>query len=181
MLIVLIQDHGIQINTGKYLSEALTFASTKPQNDNSLFIVLWVQYMKIPSSEHVYTTCSELVIRISASEKDLPVPITNWFFAGWFLRILKWYMWFRFSTLDIKSRQYQRLPEIKGKNPLERAIIFLWHYKNQKTKNCCHEMAPEIYLKSSLKQLSTSHHKRPGLLVIFLYIKFRFSKRATQI
>ena len=66
--------------TGKSMSEALIFASTNPQCDNRLFIELPVQYMKIPSSEHVmyincfecqkkkkqfvYTTCSELVIFI---------------------------------------------------------------------------------------------------------------------
>ena len=38
--------------TGKYLSEALVFASTNPQYDDRLFIELQVQYMKIPSSEH---------------------------------------------------------------------------------------------------------------------------------
>ena len=38
---------------GKYLSEALIFASTNPQYDKRLFIELHVQYMKIPSSEHV--------------------------------------------------------------------------------------------------------------------------------
>jgi hypothetical protein len=37
-------------NTGKYLSEALIFASTNPQYDNRLLIELQVQYMKIPSS-----------------------------------------------------------------------------------------------------------------------------------
>jgi hypothetical protein len=39
--------------TGKSMSEALIFASTNPQYDNRLFIELPVQYMKIPSSEHV--------------------------------------------------------------------------------------------------------------------------------
>ena len=38
--------------TGKSMSEALIFASTKPQYDNRLFIELPAQYMKIPSSEH---------------------------------------------------------------------------------------------------------------------------------
>ena len=38
---------------GKYLSEALIFASTNPQYDDRLFIELQIQYMKIPSSEHV--------------------------------------------------------------------------------------------------------------------------------
>ena len=97
------------------MSEALIFVSTNPQYDNRLFIESPVQYMKIPSSEHVvYTncfcfdiqnnlckqhmlTCSELGIfmywtgdsmnnllshcglvevRITASEKDLPVTET---------------------------------------------------------------------------------------------------------
>ena len=45
-------------DTGKYLSEALILASTNPQYDNRLFIELQVQYIKIPSSEHVvYTNC----------------------------------------------------------------------------------------------------------------------------
>ena len=39
--------------TGKSLSDALIFASTKPQYDDRLFIQVQVQYMKIPSSEHV--------------------------------------------------------------------------------------------------------------------------------
>ena len=40
------------------MSEALIVASTNPQYDNTLFIELRVQYMKIPSSEHVvYTNC----------------------------------------------------------------------------------------------------------------------------
>jgi hypothetical protein len=40
-------------STGKSLSEALIFASTNPQYDDRLFTELQVQYMKIPSSEHV--------------------------------------------------------------------------------------------------------------------------------
>ena len=49
-------------DTGKYLSEALIFASTNPQFDDSLLIELQVQYMKIPRSqtwgEHVvYRNC----------------------------------------------------------------------------------------------------------------------------
>ena len=48
------------IFTGKSLSEALIFASSKPQYDNKLFIELKVQYMKTTSSEHVvYINCSE--------------------------------------------------------------------------------------------------------------------------
>ena len=42
--------------TGKSMSEALIFASTNPQYDNRLFIELPVQYMKIPSLEHVVYT-----------------------------------------------------------------------------------------------------------------------------
>ena len=46
------------LSTGKYLSEALIFASKNPQYDDRLFIELQVQYMKIASSEHViYTNC----------------------------------------------------------------------------------------------------------------------------
>ena len=45
---------------GKSLSEALIFALTNPQYDDRLFIELPVEYMKIPSSEHVvYINCSE--------------------------------------------------------------------------------------------------------------------------
>ena len=43
---------------GKSFSEALILASNNPQHDKRLFIELQVQYMKIPSSEHVvYTYC----------------------------------------------------------------------------------------------------------------------------
>ena len=50
----------ISIHAGKSFSEALIFALTNPQYDDRLFIELQVQYMKIPSSEHVvYINCSE--------------------------------------------------------------------------------------------------------------------------
>ena len=64
------------ICTGKSLSEALIFASINPQYDDRLFIELRVQYMKIPSSEHVvytvskqkqqfvYTTCSAGILSL---------------------------------------------------------------------------------------------------------------------
>ena len=42
--------------TGNSFSEALILASTNPQYDKRLFIKLWDQYMKIPSSEHVVYT-----------------------------------------------------------------------------------------------------------------------------
>ena len=40
-------------STGKSFSEALILVSTNPKYDKRLFIELQVQYMKIPSSEHV--------------------------------------------------------------------------------------------------------------------------------
>jgi hypothetical protein len=76
--------------TGKYLSEALIFASTNPQYDYRLFIELQVQCMKIPSSNLGRTCCvQKLFLRFKtifvhnmfslcsakrrASDKDLPV------------------------------------------------------------------------------------------------------------
>ena len=62
-------------STGKSFSEGLILASTNPQ----LFIELWVQYMKVASSEHVvYKNCLLFYCglddaRISASEKNLPL------------------------------------------------------------------------------------------------------------
>ena len=48
--------------TGKSLLEALIFASTNPQYDDRLFIELRVQYMKIPSSEHVENMlCAQVI------------------------------------------------------------------------------------------------------------------------
>ena len=55
-------EHSCQwpLDTGKSFSEALILASNNPQYDNRLFVELQVQYMKIPSSEHVvYINCSE--------------------------------------------------------------------------------------------------------------------------
>ena len=52
-------------SAGKSLSEALIFASTNPQYDDILFIELQVQYVKIPSSEHVENIlCTEIVFDI---------------------------------------------------------------------------------------------------------------------
>ena len=76
--------------TGKSLSEALIFASTNPQYDNSLFIELQVQYMKIPSSNLGRTCCVQKLLltlrtiflpnmfslcsaKRRTSDKDLPV------------------------------------------------------------------------------------------------------------
>ena len=83
--------------TGKSLSEALIFASTNPQYDNKLFIVLQVQYMKIPSSNLGRTCCIQKLFltfraifvknkfspcsaKRRASDKDLPVqkPMHQW-------------------------------------------------------------------------------------------------------
>ena len=72
-------------HTGKSWSEALIFASTNPQYEKRLFIELRVQDMKIASSEHklflfwhseqlMNTFCGIIDARISASEKDLPLP-----------------------------------------------------------------------------------------------------------
>ena len=44
------------MGTGKSLSKGLIYASPKPQYDDRLSIELWVQYMKIASSEHVLYT-----------------------------------------------------------------------------------------------------------------------------
>ena len=41
------------MGTGKSLSEVFILVSTNPKYDKRLFIELRVQYMKIPSSEHV--------------------------------------------------------------------------------------------------------------------------------
>ena len=50
-------------STGKFLSKALILASTYTQYDDRFFIELPVQYMKIPSSEHVvYTNCFVFVL-----------------------------------------------------------------------------------------------------------------------
>ena len=52
--------------TGKSFSEVLIPASTNPQYDKRLSSELPVQYMKIPSSEHVLSlefSCTELVIQ----------------------------------------------------------------------------------------------------------------------
>ena len=47
---------------GKYLSEALIFASTNPQYDDRFLIELQVQYMRIPSSEHSQKMfCTQIV------------------------------------------------------------------------------------------------------------------------
>ena len=85
--------------TGISLSEVFILTSTNPQYDKRLFIDLPLQYMKLTKTKNkqfMYTTCSKLVVfmywtgksinnllsyccglvdaRISASEKDLPVP-----------------------------------------------------------------------------------------------------------
>ena len=76
--------------TSDSLSEALIFASTKPQYDERLFIELQVQYMKIPSSNLGRTCCVQKLCltyrtffihdmfspcssKRRASDKDLPV------------------------------------------------------------------------------------------------------------
>ena len=81
--------HFYELSTGKSLSEALIFASTNPQYDDTLFIEL-LQYMKIPSSNLGRTCCVQILCltfrtffvhnmfspcsaKRRASDKDLPV------------------------------------------------------------------------------------------------------------
>ena len=61
------------VHTGKSLPEALIFASTNPRYDDILFIELQVEYMKIPSAEHVRSfffcrTLEEHVVYRNSSE-----------------------------------------------------------------------------------------------------------------
>ena len=76
--------------TGKSFSEALSFVTTNPQYDKRLFIELQVQYIKIPSSEHVvffdlfwhsvqfmYTTCSQHVLSLEFSCTELVIQWTT--------------------------------------------------------------------------------------------------------
>ena len=59
-IILVINLPKIILFTGKSFSEAFNPASTNPQYDKRLSIDLPVEYMKIPSSEHVvYINCSE--------------------------------------------------------------------------------------------------------------------------
>ena len=61
--------------TRKSLSEALILVSTNPQYDKRLFIELRVQYMKIPSSEHVENMlCTQIVFCFCF---DISLSITN--------------------------------------------------------------------------------------------------------
>ena len=103
------------IITGKSLSEALIFASTRPKYDDRLFIELQVQYMKIPSLNRGRTCCVQKLFltfrtifvhnmfspcsaRRRASDKDLPVlqrgcgPIVVTFSEG------------RLSALDFNNK-----------------------------------------------------------------------------
>ena len=52
----------LNTSTGKSFSEALILVSTNPQYNIRLFIELQLQYMKIPSSEHVENMlCTQIV------------------------------------------------------------------------------------------------------------------------
>ena len=52
----------ISLGTGKSFSEALILVSTNPKYDKRFFIELRVQYMKVPSSEHVENMlCTQIV------------------------------------------------------------------------------------------------------------------------
>ena len=71
---------------GKYLSEALVFASTNHQYDNRLFIAHGDCKLRIPAEHVVYKNCcfyfvltvnfatQHVLHMLRASEKDLPVP-----------------------------------------------------------------------------------------------------------
>ena len=66
ILYVIGRQHPVNVRhvTGKSFSEVLILASTNLQNYKRLVIELHVQYMKIPSSEHVvYTNCFVLTFR----------------------------------------------------------------------------------------------------------------------
>ena len=61
----------LKIHTGKYLSEALIFASTNPQYDDRFIIELQVQYMKTPSSEHGENMlCAKIVLNVKTKTKN---------------------------------------------------------------------------------------------------------------
>ena len=93
-----------RVCTGKSLSEALIFASTKPQYDDRFFIELKVQYMKIPSwnlrtccvqklfhtfrSFFVHSMFSPCSAKRRASDKDLPVSCTPHVFTNFESSIL---------------------------------------------------------------------------------------------
>ena len=65
----------VNYSTGKFFSEALILTSTNPQYDKRLFIKSPVQYMKIPSSEHVvYINCSEY-----QNKNKKPICVQNMF------------------------------------------------------------------------------------------------------
>ena len=75
----------LDLCTGKSLSEALIFASTKPQFDDRLFIVQENYKLRIRAEHFVYTNCcfcfeiqnnfgtQHVLQMLRASEKDLPV------------------------------------------------------------------------------------------------------------
>ena len=78
----------------KFLSEALIFTLTNPQYDNRLFIESLVQYMKIPSSEHVvYTNCFFVFVLIFRT-----IYVHNMFWA-WNFHVLNW--WFNEQSFVI--------------------------------------------------------------------------------
>ena len=97
-------------DTGKSLSEARIFASTNPQYNDRLFIVLQVQYMKIPTLgghvvyrncfwhlEQFLYTCSPHVLQ---KEKLLTKIYLyefrdgyNYIYQGYETRDASWFLW----------------------------------------------------------------------------------------
>ena len=63
----------VHSGTGKSLSEALIFASIKPQYDNDKTCSVLAVFMVILYMTHLLSYCGLIDVRISASEKDLPV------------------------------------------------------------------------------------------------------------
>ena len=89
-----------QFIAGQSLSEALIFASINPHYDNRLSIESPLQYMKIPSSEHVvFTNCVFVLIFRTIYVHNmfwaLNFYVLNWWFNGHYFVIclILWVSW----------------------------------------------------------------------------------------
>ena len=72
------QNNCLKLGTGKSFSEALILVSTNPQYDKRLFIELRVQYMKIPSSEHVENMLRTQIVLFWHSEQFMYTTCSVW-------------------------------------------------------------------------------------------------------
>ena len=82
MTLVFMSAINVNYSAGKSFSEALILTSTNPQYDRRLFIESPVQYLTIPSSEHVvYIKCSEYQNR----NKNKTICVHNMFLTGIFM------------------------------------------------------------------------------------------------